>query len=153
MNEIIEGLLSPAEKLGIKPGTCITVVDAPPDYHMIVGKLPRKCVVLEKLEYNADFIHFFSRDKKTLAKRFPDLKKHLYDQGVLWVSFPAAPDGGVPELDENTVRDIGLASGLVDIRTLSLGDTWQAMKFIYRIKDIPAWDKKIEVRQNESSRV
>jgi hypothetical protein len=137
MNDIIEELLPPAERLEITPGTKLIVIDAPLDYHVIVGKLPLKCYVVDKLEHNADYIHVFSSDKKTLEKIFPQLKKNLYEQGMLWVSWPKTSSGVKTDLDLDAVRDIGLASGLVDVKIASLGDTWSAMKFIYRIKDPP----------------
>lgn len=142
MNDIIEELLPPAEKLGIAPGTKVIVVDAPPDLHAILGRLPRKCYVVDKLENNADYIHVFASDKKTLEKKFHSLKKCLYEQGMIWVSWPKASSGVKTDLDENAVRDIGLASDLVDVKNASLDDTWSAMKFIYRIKDRPIKPKK-----------
>jgi len=142
MNEIIEGLLPPAERLGIAPGTKVIVIDAPLDYHMIIGKLPPKAYVVDKLEYNADYVHLFASEKKALEKIFPQLKKSLYEQGMLWVSWPKTSSGVKTDLDIDTVRDIGLASGLVDVKIASLGDTWSAMKFIYRIKDCPVKPNK-----------
>jgi hypothetical protein len=137
MNDIIEELLPPAERLDIRPGAKVIVIDAPLDIHVILGKLPRKCIVVDKLENNADHIHVFASDKKTLEKIFPQLKKSLYEQGMIWVSWPKTSSGVKTDLDENAVRDIGLACGLVDVKLASLGDTWSALKFIYRIKDHP----------------
>jgi hypothetical protein len=152
MNEIIEELLPAAEKLGITPGTKVIVIGAPPDIHIILGKLPNKAYVVDKLEYNADYIHLFAAEKKALEKIFPQLKKSLYEQGMIWVSWPKKPSGVKTDLDEDTVRDIGLASGLVDVKLASLGDTWSAMKFIYRIKDRPIKPKWMnQVKQNEGS--
>jgi hypothetical protein len=152
MNEITEELLPVAEKLGITPGTKVIVIEAPPDYHMIIGKLPRSCIVVETLEYNADFIHFFARDKKTLEKTFPMLKKNLYELGTICVSWPNRSSGVRTDLEEDIVRDIGLASGLVDVKVLSLGDTWSAMKFTYRIKDPPAQANKPEENRKKESK-
>ena len=137
MNVIREELLPPAENLGITPGTRVIVIDAPPDISDILGKLPLKCYVVDKLEYNADYIHLFATEKKGLEKVFPQLKKNLYEQGMIWVSWPKTSSGLKTDLDLDAVRDIGLASGLVDVKVSSLGDTWSAMKFVYRIKDPP----------------
>ena len=149
MNDIIEGLLPPAEKLDIIPSTKIIVIDAPPDIHDILGKLPRKCYVVDKLEYNADYIQIFASEKKALDKVFPQLKKSLYEQGMIWVSWPKTSSGLKTDLDADTVRDIGLASGLVDVKYVSLGDTWSAMKFIYRIKDPPIRSNKPDETGNK----
>jgi len=152
MDGIKEGLLSPAERLGITPGTVVIAVDAPPDYPALIGRLPHKCVVVDRLEYNADYIHFFARDEKTLAKRFPDLKKHLCEEGIICVSFPAGRAACGSSLDADTVRDIGLASGLVDVKLTSLGDSWLAMKFIHRIKDPPVRAEKTEKTKDSGKR-
>jgi hypothetical protein len=154
MDEILEELLPPAEKLGITPGTKVIVIDAPPDIHVILGRLPRKCYVVDKLEYNADYIHLFATEKKTLEKIFPQLKKSLYERGMIWVSWPKASSGVKTDLDEDAVRDIGLASDLVDVKLVSLGDTWSALKFTYRIKDRPVKlnnPDEAGKKQNESS--
>jgi hypothetical protein len=38
-------------------------------------------------------------------------------------------------LDENIIREIGLAHGLVDVKVAAIDPTWSALKFVYRIKD------------------
>jgi len=150
MNELREELLPPAETLGIIPGTKVIVIDAPPDIHDILGRLPRKCYVVDKLEYNADYIQIFASEKKALEKVFPQLKKSLYEQGMIWVSWPKISSGLKTDLDADTVRDIGLASDLVDVKVTSLGDTWSAMKFIYRIKDPPTKPKNTDETETKT---
>jgi hypothetical protein len=41
------------------------------------------------------------------------------------------------DLNENTVRDIGLAHGLVDVKVAAIDQDWSALKFVYRTKDRP----------------
>ena len=36
---------------------------------------------------------------------------------------------------QNLVRDIGLKSGLVDVKVCAVDETWSGLKFVYRLKD------------------
>lgn len=38
-------------------------------------------------------------------------------------------------LNGNKIREIVLASGLVDVKVAAIDDTWSGLKFVYRIKD------------------
>jgi hypothetical protein len=47
------------EKLGIKEGFKIVIVDAPPNYKATLGKLPASTTVTRKLDELLDFIQLF----------------------------------------------------------------------------------------------
>lgn len=87
-----------------------------------------------RLSGNFDYIHFFATSEKTLRVNFPKLKKCLKPAGLLWISWPKSGKLGT-DLNENIVRDIGLASGLVDVKVAAINATWSGLKFVYRIKD------------------
>ena len=55
--------------------------------------------------------------------------------GMLWVSWPKKSSGVATDLDENVVRDIGLAAGLVDVKVCAVTDVWSGLKFVRRLKD------------------
>ena len=43
---------------------------------------------------------------------------------------------GVPtDLNENLVREIGLAAGLVDVKVCAVTEVWSGLKFVRRLKD------------------
>ena len=39
------------------------------------------------------------------------------------------------DLDENLVRAIGLAAGVVDVKVCAIDETWSALKFVRRLAD------------------
>ena len=41
---------------------------------------------------------------------------------------------GTP-LDENAVRDHGLAAGLVDNKVCAIDETWSGLRFVIRVRD------------------
>jgi hypothetical protein len=44
-------------------------------------------------------------------------------------------------VDENKVRERGLAAGVVDIKVCAVDQDWSGHKFVFRLKDRPAMVK------------
>ena len=123
------------DKLGIKPGWLVAIVDAPPGYDETLGSLPQGVTRSRALEGKIDFIQFFANEGQVLEREFPRLKDALSETGMLWVSWPKRSSRAPTDLDENRVREIGLANGLVDVKVAAVDETWSGLKFVYRLKD------------------
>ena len=54
---------------------------------------------------------------------------------MLWVSWPKKRSGLASDLDENIVRDLGLAAGVVDVKVAAVDETWSGLKFVRRLED------------------
>lgn len=54
---------------------------------------------------------------------------------MIWVAWPKKAAAVKTEIDENLVRDTGLASGLVDIKVCAIDATWSGLKFVRRVRD------------------
>src|SRR5262245_29190762 len=119
------------DKLGIKPGFKVCFTNAPAGYHQTLGELP-PVTLAHELDGPLDFIQFFTQDRAELEEAFPRLKAALAQDGMLWISWPKKAAKMKTDLDENLVRDIGLAHGLVDIKVAAVDDTWSGLKFVYR---------------------
>jgi hypothetical protein len=125
-----------ADKLGIKPGMTVCVLGAPANYQASLGFLPDGITWLTELgKGECDFIHFFTKDKKELETLFPELKKNLATDGMLWVSWPKMAAEAKTDLKEPLVMEVGLANGLVDVKVAAIDDTWSGLKFVRRLKD------------------
>ena len=77
----------------------------------------------------------FTKSKAALAEKFTRLSKQLAPAGMLWVSWPKKSSGVATDLDENIVREIGLAAGLVDVKVCAVTEVWSGLKFVRRVKD------------------
>jgi hypothetical protein len=124
-----------AEKLGIKVGTIIAILHPPPNYASTLGPLPGKVRVLKKLQLRTDFIQFFAMERALLESKFPELKRALALDGMLWISWPKQASKIATDLNGNLVREIGLSHSLVDIKVCAVDETWSGLKFVYRVKD------------------
>jgi hypothetical protein len=54
---------------------------------------------------------------------------------MLWISWPKQSSGVTTDLDGNSVREIGLAAGLVDVKVCAVTEIWSGLKFVRRLKD------------------
>lgn len=118
------------KKLGIKDGFTIAFLDAPPDVIKELG-IPKSVNGKPPLDY----VHLFVKTQAELKEKFPFWATKLAPAGMLWISWPKKTFGVASDLNENIVRDIGLAAGLVDVKVCAVNDVWSGLKFVIRLKD------------------
>ncbi|MCB0155663.1 MAG: DUF3052 domain-containing protein [Anaerolineae bacterium] len=123
------------QKLGIKPGFRLIILNSPPGYAATLGPLPAEVTVAETLAGPLDFIHFFSQHRAELEANFPRLKQALALTGMLWISWPKKAAKVPTDVTDSVVREIGLANGLVDVKVAAVDEVWSGLKFMYRVKD------------------
>lgn len=123
------------KKLGIKTGAAIFTYQEPGEYYDWVAPLPENVKVKNQLAGELDFIHLFVKDQKTFEREFLKSKKYLKKDGQLWISWPKKSSKVPTDLDENIIRDFGLANGLVDVKVCAVDDVWSGLKFVVRVKD------------------
>lgn len=123
------------EKLGIKPGHTLLIVNAPAGYTRTLGDLPAGVQQKRAPQGRLDVIHLFVVKRANLERDFPKLKKHLATNGMLWVSWPKGKSKIATDLNENIIREVGLGHGLVDVKVAAIDDDWSGLKFVYRLKD------------------
>jgi hypothetical protein len=123
------------KKLGIKPGAQVCMIAAPPDVLDELNAALADCQKSKDGKIPLDFAMLFTKSKAKLAKEFKRVSKQLAPAGMLWVSWPKKSSGVATDLNENIVRDIGLAAGLVDIKVCAVTEIWSGLKFVRRVKD------------------
>ncbi|HEU5169114.1 MAG TPA: DUF3052 domain-containing protein [Gemmatimonadales bacterium] len=123
------------EKLGVKPGTTVTVLGAPAGYRRLLAPVPAGVRFVNRLAAGAGFVHQFARRRSELEAAFPRLARALEDTGTLWVSWPKRAAKVETDLTEDVVRGIGLAAGLVDVKVCAVDQTWSGLKFVRRLRD------------------
>lgn len=91
----------------------------------------------------------FTKSQAELEKEFERLAKLLTPAGMLWISWPKKSSGVPTDLDDNVVREIGLAVGLVDVKVCAVTEVWSGLKFVRRVKDRKAKDRKAKDRKTK----
>jgi hypothetical protein len=85
----------------------------------------------------------FQTRAATLAQRLPRLFERTATAGMVWVCWPKKSAraeveqalGVTCDLDDHTVRSLGLALGFVDVKVAAIDDRWSGLKFVRRLAD------------------
>ena len=83
----------------------------------------------------AGVVVFFTTSRAELERRFEGLKATLDPADGLWIAWPKRAAGIENDLSFETVQAVGLAAGLVDNKSASIDESWQALRFVYRLAD------------------
>ena len=83
----------------------------------------------------AGVVVFFTTSCEDLERRFAELKATLDPADGLWIAWPKRSAKINGDLTFESVQEIGLAHGLVDNKSCSIDERWQALRFVYRLED------------------
>jgi hypothetical protein len=123
------------DKLGIKPGMRVALLNAPRGYAVTLRPLPPGLRVTASLRGTFPFIQLFTASRRDLEHRFPALFRALAQDGALWISWPKRSSGVDTDLTEDVIRAVALAGGLVDVKVCAVDDVWSGLKLVRRLKD------------------
>ena len=120
------------KKLGIKPGAKLFLVGAPAEYLKWVAPLPKDVTVLTRMSGQIDFVHLFSTQKLHLGKTLRTCLAKLKPNAMIWVSWPKKASKVPTDITEDTIRELALPLGLVDIKVCAVDEVWSGLKLVLR---------------------
>jgi hypothetical protein len=123
------------KKLGIKAGSRVLLVNAPPNFLDELVPLPDGVIFVDDETSRVDVIVFFVDREIELQDRFPILAKRLVPAGGLWVAYPKKASKVPTDVTDSKVRDFGLSTGLVDNKGCAINEIWTGLRFVIRVKD------------------
>ena len=116
------------EKLGVKPGMRVCLVNAPPGFADALTPTPMEVTYTARPTAACDLFVVFVRSRRELvvqlSKPFADITRQ-----TVWFAWPKKTSGVKSDLDGNVVRESGLAAGWVDFKVCSIDDTWSGLAF------------------------
>jgi hypothetical protein len=83
----------------------------------------------------AGVVVFFTTSRAELEQRFVALKAALAPADGLWIAWPKKAARIETDLTFDVVQQTGLDAGLVDNKSCSIDERWQALRFVYRLVD------------------
>jgi len=116
------------DKLGVKPGMRVALVDVDDDKFR--EQLGRRAEVTDGIPQDCDLIFVAAPERAALAK-LAALRHHLKPNGALWVLRPK----GSPDISEMEVLDAGRAAGLVDTKVVAFSAALTAEKFVIPVAE------------------
>lgn len=124
-----------AKKLGIKEGSKIRLVNQPAYYFDLFTDMPLHVEILTDKKTKKDLVHYFTDKVSQISKDIISLRNEIYPNGMIWVSWPKKASKISTDITEDTIRNLALANGLVDIKVCAVDETWSGLKLVVPVKD------------------
>lgn len=121
-----------AKKLGIKEGSKVLALNAPLNYRELLEPLPGNVEFASRFGASIDLVHVFSDRKAELQKALEKFRPTLKPSGMIWVSWPKKSSKVPTDITEDTIREIALPLGFVDVKVCAVDDTWSGLKLVIR---------------------
>jgi hypothetical protein len=121
-------------KIGIKAGHRLLLLNAPKDFAATLGELPEG---VEKVARGKQFdvAIVFVTSAAEFEQRVEECRRLMDQAGMIWAAWPKKSSGVATDLVEGTVQKIGLAAGLVDTKVCAIDEIWSGLKFVIRVAD------------------
>ncbi len=119
------------KKLGIKEGTRVALVGAPPGFEAVLGELPAGAVARAGRRGAADLTLWFVRSRAELRADIVSMVLRGKASG-LWICWAKRTSPLASDVGEADVRNTALANGLVDFKICALDADWSGLRFNLR---------------------
>ena len=110
----------------------IHVRDAPPDYLNLLEPLPEGVTFDSRISSTTDLVHVFSTSNAELVKLLRTCRSKLRPTAVLWVSWPKKSAKVPTDITEDTIRELALPLGFVDVKVCAVTEVWSGLKLVVR---------------------
>ena len=121
-----------ARKLGIDKPMIVYTVDAPSAYREWLGELSPGVHLRTSPPKPLTAAHVFVTRKEQLKKRLSTLRKSIDPAGFVWVSWPKKSAKVATDVTEDTIRELALPQGWVDVKVCAVSDVWSGLKLVVR---------------------
>ncbi len=119
------------KKLGIKPGSVVATIDAPPGLPSLLGELPPGARLVRDDGEACDLMLCFLLTSFDLMRTIKLIRKREGLKAV-WLIWPKKASGVATDLTQHEVRRTALASGLVDYKICAVDEIWSGLLFARR---------------------
>ena len=121
------------KKLGYETGMSAYIDGGPSNYTSLLV-LPADVVVtwLRRAKSDVQFVHLFTTSASNLKRKLESYRKRIVPGGVIWVSWPKKSSGVTSDISEDTIRDVALPMGLVDVKVCAVDEVWSGLKLMIR---------------------
>lgn len=120
-----------ARKLRIREGSVVALLRAPDGFEAKLEPLPEGVRFVRKTR-EADVILAFAASAAALGRALPGLAAEMREGRTLWIVWPKKTSALAGDLNEPRVREMGLATGLVDYKICAVDETWSGLAFAVR---------------------
>jgi len=121
-----------AKKLGLKDGMHVWFDAMPDSVRAEIADYGVTLIEENAPSQNVDAAHVFLTEKSLLAKRLVALRNGLKTSGQLWISWPKKASKVPTDITEDTIRELALPMGWVDVKVCAIDAVWSGLKLVIR---------------------
>ena len=121
-----------ARKLSLKPGLRTWWSGMPDSVRAEIEREGLPLELLDTPEPPIDAAHIFVTQRELLDRDLRRLLPMLARDGFVWVSWPKKAAKVPTDITEDTIRDVALPLGLVDVKVCAVDATWSGLKLVIR---------------------
>ena len=118
-----------AKKLSLKDGQRVHWEAMPVS---VRAEIDAAGLSLAPAEDRIDAAHVFVTARAALEEAVARLLPSLARDGQIWVSWPKKASKVPTDISEDTIRDVALPLGLVDVKVCAVDDIWSGLKLVIR---------------------
>ncbi|MEQ9813439.1 MAG: hypothetical protein RLO50_11730 [Azospirillaceae bacterium] len=126
-------------KLGLKDGQAVAFIGLPAE----LGHLADAASFQEVAHYpdagavpagrrRYDLAHLFVTRRRDLERGLEALGPAIRPDGAIWVSWPKRASKMPTDITEDTIREVCLPRGLVDVKVCAVDAVWSGLKLVWR---------------------
>lgn len=79
-----------------------------------------------------DAAHLFVTERAEFERLLTALRTAIAPDGMVWVSWPKKTARVPTDVTEDTIREIALPMGWVDVKVCAVDETWSGLKLVIR---------------------
>jgi hypothetical protein len=121
-----------AKKLGIVEDVRVFTKNAPDDYAELLERLPTGVLFEKRVSQATNVVHIFSSKKSELKRHLESLRRTMRSDCAIWVSWPKKAAKVTTDITEDTIRELALPLGFVDIKVCAVSEVWSGLKLVIR---------------------
>ena len=121
-----------ARKLGIATDARVALYGAPAELMQWLAPLPAGVVFDATPSTLTDVALLFCTRRSVLQPALVDSHQALRPDAALWVCWPKKAAKVVTDLTEDTLRELALPLGWVDVKVCAVSTVWSGLKLVVR---------------------
>ena len=120
-----------AKKLSLRDGQRVWFDGMPDSVADEIGEYALELTLADPAK-GIDAAHIFVTERADLEAKLTALRTQIAPDGQVWVSWPKKAAKVPTDITEDTIREVALPMGFVDVKVCAVDETWSGLKLVIR---------------------
>ena len=110
----------------------VALLGPPAGFPDPLAGLPDGVTVRRRLQGSPDVVVAYFTRRARLEARIDALGRSVFPAASVWIAWPKRASKVPTDITEDTIREVALPLGLVDVKVCAIDDTWSGLKLMWR---------------------